>query len=233
MRDASSSAPTCGALPRRAVSRCSSTAHRTTATSPGRAIDHRARAERGYAVVVQDVRADTVEGEFEPYRNEGRDGYDTIEWAAAQDWSDGSVGTFGLSYPGAVQWLAALESPPHLKAMVPAMTFSTPRNFFYSGGVFDMSWTAWIWNNIAPDVRVRRGLDVPRTGEEAARPVETDPRADPAPLPRRGARRVPRRVSLLVRLAPTPLRVTPGGTLPRSGALRPRGRGGAQPVGLA
>jgi len=125
-------------------------------------------AERGYAVVVQDVRGRYgSDGEFEPYRNEGRDGYDTIEWAAAQPWSDGSVGTFGLSYPGAVQWLAAVESPPHLKAMAPAMTFSTPRNFFYSGGVFDMSWTAWIWNNIAPDVRVRRGLAGPRTGEEA------------------------------------------------------------------
>ncbi len=125
-------------------------------------------AERGYAVVVQDVRGRYgSDGDFEPYRNEGHDGYDTIEWAAAQPWSDGSVGTFGLSYPGAVQWLAAVESPPHLKAMAPAMTFSTPRNFFYSGGVFDMSWTAWIWNNIAPDVRVRRGLAGPRTVDEA------------------------------------------------------------------
>jgi putative CocE/NonD family hydrolase len=125
-------------------------------------------AARGYAVVVQDVRGRYgSEGEFDPYRNEGRDGYDTVEWAAAQPWSDGSVGTFGLSYPGAVQWLAAVESPPHLKAMVPAMTFSTPRNFFYSGGIFDMSWTAWIWNNIAPDVRVRRGLPGPRTDQEA------------------------------------------------------------------
>ena len=125
-------------------------------------------AERGYAVVVQDVRGRYgSEGEFEPYRNEGRDGYDTIEWAAAQPWSEGSVGTWARSYPGAVQWLAAVESPPHLAAMAPAMTFSTPRNFFYSGGVFDMSWTAWIWNNIAPDVRVRRGLDGARTTGEA------------------------------------------------------------------
>jgi hypothetical protein len=125
-------------------------------------------AERGYAVVVQDVRGRYgSDGEFEPYRHEGRDGYDTIEWAAAQPWSDGSVGTFGLSYPGAVQWLAAVESPPHLKAMAPAMTFSTPRNFFYSGGVFDMSWTAWIWNNIAPDERARRGLAGSRTSAAA------------------------------------------------------------------
>ena len=71
--------------------------------------------ERGYAVVVQDVRGRYgSDGEFRPYQQEGKDGYDTIEWAAAQPWSDGRVGSFGLSYPGAVQWLAAIESPPHL-----------------------------------------------------------------------------------------------------------------------
>ncbi len=123
---------------------------------------------RGYAVVVQDVRGRYAsDGDFLPYQQEGRDGFDTIEWAARQPWSNGAVGTFGLSYPGAVQWLAAMERPPHLKAMVPAMTFSTPRNFFYSGGVFDMSWVGWIWNNIAPDVRVKKNLSGPRTGREA------------------------------------------------------------------
>jgi putative CocE/NonD family hydrolase len=125
--------------------------------------------ERGYAVVVQDVRGRFAsDGEFVPYQNEGRDGYDTIEWAASQPWSTGQVGTFGLSYPGAVQWLAAVEDPPHLKAMVPAMTFSSHRNFFYAAGTFDMSWIDWIWNNIAPDVRVRKNLPGPRTYEAAA-----------------------------------------------------------------
>jgi putative CocE/NonD family hydrolase len=124
---------------------------------------------RGYAVVVQDVRGRYAsDGEFNAYRNEGRDGYDTIEWAAKQSWSDGNVGTLGLSYPGAVQWLAAVENPPHLKAMVPAMTFSTPRNFFYSGGVFDGSWLDWIWFNIAPDIRRRKNLPGPQTRKEAS-----------------------------------------------------------------
>jgi hypothetical protein len=124
--------------------------------------------ERGYAVVMQDVRGRYgSEGEFNPYFQEGKDGYDTIEWVAAQPWSNGAVGTFGLSYPGAVQWLAAIESPPHLRAMVPAMTFSTPRNFIYSGGVFDGSWPQWIWTNIAPDVRARKNLEGPRTGADA------------------------------------------------------------------
>jgi putative CocE/NonD family hydrolase len=112
---------------------------------------------RGYAVVVQDVRGRYgSDGGFRPYENEGRDGYDTIEWAARQPWSNGRVGTFGLSYPGAVQWLAAVENPPHLDAMVPAMTFSTPQNFFYSGGIWDLSWVPWIWTSIAADARVRK-----------------------------------------------------------------------------
>jgi uncharacterized protein len=123
---------------------------------------------RGYVVVVQDVRGRYAsDGSFDPYLHEGRDGYDTIEWAAAQPWSDGRVGTFGLSYPGAVQWLAAVESPPHLLAMVPAMTFSRPDNFFNSAGVFDLSWIGWIWNSIAPDTRRRLNLGGPRTDEEA------------------------------------------------------------------
>jgi putative CocE/NonD family hydrolase len=141
--------------------------------------------ERGYAVVIVDVRGRYHSGgEFRPYENEGRDGYDTIEWAAAQPWSNGAVGTFGLSYPGAVQWLAAVESPPHLKAMVPAMTFSTPQNFFFAGGTWDMSWMDWIWDNIAWDTRVKKNLPGPRTSEEglAAWTVEGPKMANALPL---------------------------------------------------
>jgi len=48
---------------------------------------------RGYAVVVQDTRGRfQSEGEFEPFRSEDVDGYDTVEWAAAQPWSDGKGG---------------------------------------------------------------------------------------------------------------------------------------------
>ena len=124
--------------------------------------------ERGYAVVVQDVRGRYAsDGEFRPYQQEGADGFDTIEWAAAQPWSNGKVGTFGLSYPGAVQWLAAVESPPHLVAMVPAMTYATPNHFWYTNGVWDGSWLLWTWLNIAPDLRQRRNLPGPRTYDEA------------------------------------------------------------------
>jgi uncharacterized protein len=147
--------------------------------------------ERGYVVVIGDVRGRYHSGgEFRPYENEGRDGYDTIEWAAVQPWSNGAVGTFGLSYPGAVQWLAAVKPPPHLKAMVPAMTFSTPENFFYAGGTWDMSWIEWIWDNIAWGTRVKKHLPGPHTYEEALaawkvegpKMLRTLPLLDVAPL---------------------------------------------------
>ena len=114
--------------------------------------------------------------EFVAYQQEGHDGYDTIEWAAAQSWSNGSVGTFGLSYPGAVQWLAAIENPPHLKAMVPAMTFSTPQNFFFAWGTWEHAWIDWIWNNIAPDIRVKKNLPGPKTLRTQRTPGKTSPR---------------------------------------------------------
>jgi putative CocE/NonD family hydrolase len=124
---------------------------------------------RGYAVVAQDVRGRyTSDGAYGAYQQEGKDGYDTIEWAASQPWSNGAVGTFGLSYPGAVQWLAAVERPPHLKAMVPAMTFASPTHFWYTGGVWDNSWISWVWHNIAPDLRRRSGLPGRTAGCEAA-----------------------------------------------------------------
>ncbi len=140
---------------------------------------------RGYAVVVQDVRGRYAsDGNFVAYQQEGADGYDTIEWAAAQPWSNGKVGTFGLSYPGAVQWLAAIQSPPHLVAMVPAMTFASPSHFWYTGGVWDGSWLYWTWRNIAPDLRRRTGAPGHRTGQEAGERWPTDGVAAQSFLPR-------------------------------------------------
>lgn len=84
-------------------------------------------AERGYAFVAMDVRGrGDSDGVFVPYMNEGRDGYDSIEWAAAQPWCDGVVGTLGGSYLGRVQWQAAVEQPPSLKAMIVLVPPSDP-----------------------------------------------------------------------------------------------------------
>jgi len=123
--------------------------------------------KRGYAVLICDVRGRLKSGgEFTPYANEGKDGYDAIEWAAAQSWSDGRIGTFGLSYPGAAQWLAAIENPPHLLAICPAMSFHTMRHFIYFGGVFEVAWTGWIYKDMTFDNRAKKNIHGPKTYAE-------------------------------------------------------------------
>ncbi len=52
-------------------------------------------------------------------RGYGEDGYDVIAWIAAQPWSDGNVGTWGVSALCRVQYQTAVLRPPALKAAVP------------------------------------------------------------------------------------------------------------------
>ena len=79
---------------------------------------------RGYALVIQDIRSrgdSEGDGRYYHARNpwEGRDGYDTVEWIAAQEWSNGRVGMMGSSHRAIVQTQAALDRPPHLAAICP------------------------------------------------------------------------------------------------------------------
>lgn len=85
-------------------------------------------ASRGYVVIIQDCRGRfDSEGEWYPFVNEGPDGYDTIEWIAKQPWSNGKVGMTGVSYVGYVQWMAAVENPPHLTCI---FSYGSPSNIY-------------------------------------------------------------------------------------------------------
>ena len=118
----------------------------------------RAAVRRGYVVVAQDVRGQfRSEGKFQPYVQEINDGYDSIEWVAQLPYVNEKVGTYGLSYPGAVQWMTAATRPPHLVAMVPAMTFANARHFFYDGGIFVSPIANWLLGRQAKERR-QRGL---------------------------------------------------------------------------
>lgn len=102
-------------------------------------------AKRGYVVVVQDVRGRFDSGgTFFPFIHEMNDGSDTIDWIAAQPWSDGNVGMIGGSYVGMVQWYAAKSGNPHLKAIIPQVSPPDPdQNFPYEGGAFLMGAAWW------------------------------------------------------------------------------------------
>ena len=51
--------------------------------------------------------------------DETRDGYDAVEWLAAQPWCNGNVGMWGISYGGFTAIQVAALRPPHLRAIVP------------------------------------------------------------------------------------------------------------------
>lgn len=71
-----------------------------------------------------------------PDATRGEDGYDTVEWIAAQSWSDGNVGTWGASALGVAQFDTAREQPPHLKACVPIVSsFQVHYQQYFKGGV--------------------------------------------------------------------------------------------------
>ena len=128
----------------------------------------RLAAASGYAVIVQDVRGRFAsEGVFSPYVQELKDGYDSVEWAAALPFSNGKVGMQGCSYLGAVQWQAAVMNPPHLIAIFPQCTFANGRHFFFISGAFDLSWISWL-NGRIPDMKRRQGMAGAEASDEEA-----------------------------------------------------------------
>ena len=115
----------------------------------------------GYAVVLQDIRdRHRSEGTKEYFHSAtphtGRDGYDTIEWIAAQPWSDGRTGMVGSSYAAITQIRTALEAPPHLTAIWPDVV---PTNVYHhqtrEGGAMQlhMFWALYIHAADAQEVQ--------------------------------------------------------------------------------
>ncbi|MFI1865531.1 CocE/NonD family hydrolase [Streptomyces jumonjinensis] len=78
--------------------------------------------EAGYVVVLQECRGTFgSEGHYTPHVHEGADGADTVAWLARQEWCDGTVGTWGVSYLGMTQWQTAATGVPGLKAIAPSI----------------------------------------------------------------------------------------------------------------
>ena len=92
-------------------------------------------AERGYNVVVQDVRGCyESEGDFEPFTHEADDGRATLKWIEKQPWFNGVLGMWGPSYLGYVQWAVAGDAPLYLKAIVPVITGANIANTGFRDG---------------------------------------------------------------------------------------------------
>jgi uncharacterized protein len=101
-------------------------------------------AMHGFVYALVDVRGrGNSGGEFEPFVNEGRDGYDVVEWLAKQSYCNGKVTMWGGSYAGFDQWTVLKEFPPHLVTIVPAAAAHPGLDFPYQYNIFspyDMQW---------------------------------------------------------------------------------------------
>jgi uncharacterized protein len=94
-------------------------------------------AQYGYAVVLQDVRgAHASEGILDFIYQERDDGYDAVEWAAAQPWSTGDVGVWGASFMGATTYQCVAARPPHLKAAMAFVACPGVKSQLIQGGAF-------------------------------------------------------------------------------------------------
>jgi len=94
-------------------------------------------ASAGLPFVVVDVRGrGNSEGAFRPMIQDAQDGYDIVEWLAAQPYCNGKVGMYGASYLGYVQWATAKERPPHLSTIIPTAAVFPGLDFPMRSNVF-------------------------------------------------------------------------------------------------
>lgn len=112
-------------------------------------------AAHGYPFLTVDVRGrGNSEGEFHPLIQEAHDGYDVVEWLAAQPYCNGKVTMWGGSYAGYDQWATAKEFPPHLATIVPVASPYAGVDFPMFGNVFspyDMQWLTLTSGHTAQD----------------------------------------------------------------------------------
>ncbi len=116
--------------------------------------------DNGYAVAIVSFRGRFGSGgHFNEWTTEGwdphPDGYDTIEWAAAQPWSNGKVGSYGISADGQWQLTTAATKPPHLCAMV--TSYAADGRTCAENGMFTATLPRWAAMNdvFAVDIGTR------------------------------------------------------------------------------
>jgi hypothetical protein len=130
--------------------------------------------QAGYAVVITDVRGTGASfgwrtTEFSP--EEVRDGWDVLDWIVAQPWSDGAVGSVGVSYPGTTAELIGTLGHPALKAIAPQFSIYD----FYSdvirpGGIFLDTFFRQ-WGSLVSRMDANR-FDPPNSPISGVRPVD-------------------------------------------------------------
>lgn len=102
-------------------------------------------AAHGYPFLTVDIRGrGNSQGYTEPLIQEARDGYDVVEWLAAQPYCNGKVAMWGGSYAGYDQWATAKELPPHLATIVPAAAAYAGVDFPMRTNIFEPYDIQWL-----------------------------------------------------------------------------------------
>ncbi len=101
--------------------------------------------DAGFVFVLQDVRGKgRSKGFYAAFENDIEDGYDSVEWAAKQPWSDGKIGLTGGSAMGITSNEAAMAAPPHLKAAyVVVAPYDLLQNSYPGGALKEKDVLGW------------------------------------------------------------------------------------------
>ena len=112
--------------------------------------------DAGYVFVLQDVRGKGhSQGFYQAYVTDIEDGYDTVEWAARQPWSNGRVGVTGASALGVTANSAAMANPPHLKAAyVVVAPYDRLHSSFMGGVIKEKDTVGWLKGQSVSDAEI-------------------------------------------------------------------------------
>jgi putative CocE/NonD family hydrolase len=118
---------------------------------------------RGYIVIYQDCRGRyRSQGTYVKYLSDGLDGYDTCAWIIRQPWSNGAIGTMGLSYAAHTQGALGSAGAPGVRAMfLDSGGFSNAyQGGIRQGGAFELKQVTWAFSE---------GLNSPQLQKDPAR----------------------------------------------------------------
>ena len=112
--------------------------------------------DAGYVFVLQDVRGKGhSQGFYQAYVTDIEDGYDTVEWAARQPWSNGRVGVTGASALGVTANSAAMANPPHMKAAyVVVAPYDRLHSSFMGGVIKEKDTVGWLKGQSVSDAEI-------------------------------------------------------------------------------
>ena len=123
-------------------------------------------AERGYAVLIQQVRGRGGSGgEWHPFVHEAEDGWDTLEWLTTQSWCNGRIGTYGTAYTGIDALELAATGHDALEAVVVVVSGVSPHDgWIYTSGAFELGWNTF-WTYLTAGESLKR-LDASASQKE-------------------------------------------------------------------